>query len=150
MTLMTTAVASMVLEGKNHYVNNQLLGCGPYIQAFRETTYLDLLACNEVVPTFALWIGESTGLLGAPLQDISLYSPGNPDPSAGCDQQGASAVVAAEKLLRGDTTKTDTTSIRSVGSDWTVGIGFFVGKLFTTRPCGLFLSSYFLSLPPYS
>jgi len=103
MTPMTTAVASKVSEAENNNVNDQLLGRGPDIQTLGATAFDDLLACDEAVAAFALRIGECTGLLGATLEDISLHSPGNTDPSAGRDEQGAAAVVAAEELLRGDT-----------------------------------------------
>jgi hypothetical protein len=99
---MTTAGASKVSEAENNNVNDQLLGHGPDIQTPGATAFDDLLSSDEVVATFALRIGECTGLLGATLEDITLDSPGNTDPSAGCDEQGAAAVVAAEELLRGD------------------------------------------------
>ena len=101
---MTTAVASKVSQADddNHNVTDQLLGRGPGIQTLGATAFDDLLASDEVVAAFALRIGECTGLLGATLEDITLDSPGNTDPSAGCDEQGAAAVVPAEELLRGD------------------------------------------------
>ena len=102
MTPMTTAVRSKVSEAENNNVNDQLLGCGPDIQTLGATAFDDLLGRDEVVAAFALRIGECTGLLGATLEDRTLDSPGNTDPSAGCDEQGAAAVVAAEELLRGD------------------------------------------------
>jgi len=99
---MTKAVALKVLDAKNKNVNDQLLGCGPDIHTLRATAFDNLLANDEVVAAFAIQIGECTGLLGATLEDITLDSPGNTDPSAGCDEQGAAVVVAAEELLRGD------------------------------------------------
>jgi len=102
MTPMTMAVASKVSDAENKNGNDQLLGRGPDIQTLGSTAFDDLLASYEVVAAFALRIGECTGLLGATLADITLDSPGNPDPSAGCDEQGAAAVVAAAQLLRGD------------------------------------------------
>ena len=102
MTPMSTAVASKVSEAENNNVNDQLLGRCPEIQTHGATAFDDLLASDEVVTAFALQIGELTGLLGATLEDITLHSPGNTDPSAGRDEQGAAAVVAAEELLRGD------------------------------------------------
>jgi hypothetical protein len=102
MTQMTTTVASKVSEAENKNVNDQLLERGPDIQTLGATAFDDLLASDEVVAAFALRIRECTGLLGATLEDITLDSPGNTDPSAECDEQGAAAVVAAEELLRGD------------------------------------------------
>jgi hypothetical protein len=102
MTPMTTAVASKVSEAENKNVNDQLLGRGPDIQTLGATAFDHLLASDEVVAAFALRIGECTGLLGATVADITLDSPGNTYPSAGCDEQGAAAGVAAEELLRGD------------------------------------------------
>jgi hypothetical protein len=99
---MTTAVASKVSEAENKNFNDQLLGRGPEIQTLGSTAFDDLLASDEVVAAFALRIGECTGMLGATLEDITLDSPGNTDSSAGRDEQGAAAVVAAEELLRGE------------------------------------------------
>jgi hypothetical protein len=96
------AVASKVSEAENKNVNDQLLGHGLEIQTLGATAFNDLLASYEVVAAFALRIGECTGQLGATLEDITLDSPGNTDPSAGRGEQGAAAVVAAEELLRGD------------------------------------------------
>jgi hypothetical protein len=149
MTLMNTAVASKVSEAENNNVNNQLLGRGPDIQTLEAAAFNILLAREEVVAAFALWIAECTGLLGATLEDITLDSPGNTDPSAGCDEQGAAAVVAAKELLRGHVSMTGTVSPRPEGSDWTAGLGSFGGEPLTTRPPALFLPS-FLSLLPSS
>jgi len=104
MTPMTTAVASKVsqADNDNHNVNDQLLGRGPGIQTLGATAFDDLLTSIEVVVAFARQTGECIGLLGATLEDITLDSPGNTDPSAGRDEQRAAAVVAAEELLRGD------------------------------------------------
>jgi len=102
MTPMSMAVASKVSEAENDNINDQLLGRGPHIQALGATAFDDLLASDAVVAAFALWIGECTGLLGASLEGITLDSPGNTDPSAGRDEQGAAAVVPAEEPLRGD------------------------------------------------
>jgi hypothetical protein len=147
MTPMTTAVASKVSEAKNKNVNDQLLGRGPDIQTLGSTVFDDLLASDEVVAAFALRIGECPGLRGATLEDITLDSPGNPDRSAGCDEQEAAAVVAAAELLRGDAWMTATSSPRPEGSDWTAVLGSFVGEPLTTRPPGLFLPSFFSLLP---
>jgi len=102
---MTTAVASKVsqADNDNHNVNDQLLGHGPCIQTLGATAFDDLLTSNEVVVAFARQTGECIGLLGATLEDITLDSPGNTDPSAGRDEQRAAAVVAAEEPLRGET-----------------------------------------------
>jgi hypothetical protein len=100
---MTTAVASKVSQADdNHNVNDQLLGRGPGIQTLGATAFDDLLTSIEVVVAFARQTGECIGLLGATLEDITLDSPGDTDPSAGRDEQRAAAVVAAEEPLRGD------------------------------------------------
>jgi len=72
MTPMTTAVASSILEAENKNVNEQLLGCGLNIPTLGATAFDNLLARDEVVAAFALWIVESTGVLGATLEDITL------------------------------------------------------------------------------
>ena len=94
-----TAVASKVSEAENTNVNIQLLGHSTNIQRLGAAPLDDLLASDQVLGAFALWIGECTGLLGATLEVITLDSAGNTDPSAECDQQGAAAVVAAEEPL---------------------------------------------------
>jgi len=101
---MTTAVASKVspAENDNHNVNDQLLGRGPGIQTLGATAFDDLPTTIDVVVAFARQTGECIGLLEATLDDITLDSPGNTDPSAGRDEQRAAAVVAAEELLQGD------------------------------------------------
>ena len=95
---MTTAVASKVSEAED----DQLLGCGPGIQTLGATAFDNLLSSIEVVVAFARQTGECIGLLGVTLEDITLDSPGDTDPSAGRDEQRAAAVVAAEARLRGD------------------------------------------------
>ena len=89
---MTTAVASKVSEAEN----DQLLWRGPGIQTLGATTFDELLGSIEVVVAFARQTGECIGLLGVTFEDITLNSPGDTDPSAGRDVQGAAAVVAAE------------------------------------------------------
>jgi hypothetical protein len=95
---MTTAVASKVSEAEN----DQLLWCGPGIQTLGATTFDDLLTSIEVVVAFTLQTGECIGLLGVTLEDITLDSPSDTDPSTGRDEQRAAAVVAAEEPLRED------------------------------------------------
>jgi hypothetical protein len=100
---MTTAVASKVSQSDdNHNVNHQLLGRSPGIQTLGATAFDDLLSSIEVVVAFARQTGECIGLLGLTLEDITLDSPGDTDPSAGGDEQRAAAVVAADEPLRGD------------------------------------------------
>jgi hypothetical protein len=103
---MTTAVASKVSQGDNdnHNVNDQLLRRGPGIQTLGTTSFDDLLTSFEVVVAFARQTGECIELLGVTLEGITLDSPGeNTEPSAGCDEQRAAAVVAPDEPLRGET-----------------------------------------------
>ena len=95
---MTTAVASKGSEAEN----DQLLWRGPGIQTLGATAFDDLLTSIDVVVAFTLQTGECIGLLGVTLEDITLDSPGDTNPSAGHDEQRAAAVVAAEEPLRGD------------------------------------------------
>jgi len=53
---------------------------------------------------------ECTGLLWATLEGISFDSPGNTDPTAGCDELRAAEVIVAEEPLRGDASITATGS----------------------------------------
>jgi hypothetical protein len=98
MAPMSTAVASKVSEAEN----DQLLWHGPGVQTLGATAFDELLVSIEVVVAFARQTGECIGLLGVTLEDITLDSPGDIDPSAGRDEQRAAAVVAAEEPLRGD------------------------------------------------
>jgi len=99
MTPMTMAVASTVSEAEN----GKLLGRGPGIQTLGATAFDNLLTRLEVVVAFARQTGECIGLLGVTLEDMTLGSPGDTDPSAGRDEQRAAAVVAAEEPIQGDT-----------------------------------------------
>jgi len=138
MTPMTMAVASKVsqAENDNHKVNDQLLRRGPGIHALGATAFDDLLSSIEFVIAFPQQTAECMVLLGTTLEDITLDSPGNTDPSAGGDAQRAAVVIAAEELLRGDAWITAAGSPRPKGSDWTAGLGYFVGELLMTRPPG--------------
>jgi len=69
------------------------------IQTPGATAFGDLRISIEVVVAFARQTGECIGLLGVPLEDITLDSPGDTDPSAERDEQRAAAVVAAEEPL---------------------------------------------------
>jgi len=74
------------------------LGLGhapPNIELLGATAFLDLVASDEVDQAFALGIGDCTGLLGATLGGTSGEKILR---SAGRDEQGAVAVVAAEEL----------------------------------------------------
>jgi len=137
MTPMTTAVASKVSASEN----DKLPGRGLGIQTRAATAFDDLLSSIEVVVAFARQTGECTGLLGVPLEDTTLDSPGDTDPSAGRDEQRAAAVVAAKEPLEGDASMTAARSQRAEGSDWTAGLGSCVGEPLMTRPPGY-------SLPP--
>jgi hypothetical protein len=95
---MTTAVASKVSEAEN----DQLLWRGPGIQTLGATAFDDLETSIEVVVAFALQTAECIGLLGVALEDITLDSPGDTDPTTGRDEQRAAAVVAVEEPLRGE------------------------------------------------
>jgi len=67
----------------------------PNIELLGATAFVDLLASDEVDQAFALRIGDCTGLLGATLGGTSGEKILR---SAGSDEQGAEAVVAAEEL----------------------------------------------------
>ena len=95
---MSTAVPSKVSEAEN----DKLLGRGPGIQTLGATSFDDLLSSIEVVVAFARQTGECIGLLGVTLEEITMDSPGDTDPSAGRDEQRAAVVVAAEEPLQGD------------------------------------------------
>jgi hypothetical protein len=82
MTPTTTAVASKVSEAENDH----LLCRGPGIQTLGATTFDDLPTSIEVVVACTLQTGECIGLLGVTLEDITLDSPGDTDPSAGRDK----------------------------------------------------------------
>jgi len=101
MTLMTMAVASKILEANNDIVNDHLLGDSMDIQMLGATTFNNHLVRVSVIPAFALRIEECPRLLGATLGSITLDSPGNTDPSAEHDKQGAGAVVRAGEPLQG-------------------------------------------------
>jgi len=140
---MTTAVASKVsqADNDNHDVNDQLLGRDPGIQTLGATAFDQLLASIEIIVACARQTGECIGLLGVTFEDITLDSPGDTDPSAGYDEQGAAAVVVAGDPLRGDAWMTATGSPWSKGSNWMAGIGSSVGEPLKTRCPGY-------SLPP--
>jgi len=101
---MTSAVAAKVSEANNdnHNVSDQCLGRSPAIQTLGVTAFNDFQTSIEDIVAFTLQIGACIGLLGATLEDITLDSPGNTDPSAGRDEQGTVAVVAAEEPRRGE------------------------------------------------
>lgn len=101
MTLIIVTVASKDSEADNdnHNTNYQLLQNGAVKWTFRATTFNNVLARNEVIVALAQKMGECTGLLGVSLEVIISVSPGDTDPSTGCDELGAVAVVAADELL---------------------------------------------------
>jgi len=72
----------------------------PDIEILGATTFNDLLASVETIETFALRIGECSGLLGATMEVTTLEDPGeieNINPKRWTSEQGAAAVVAAEE-----------------------------------------------------
>jgi len=139
------AVALKVSESENY----QLLWRGPDIQTLVATAFNDLLTSLEVVVGFAPQTRECIGLLGVTLQDITLDSPGDTDPSAGRHEQRAAAVVAAEEPLQGDTRMTAAGSPKPEGSDCTAGLGCCMGEPLMTRPPGYSLPSFpsFILIP---
>jgi hypothetical protein len=94
----TTAVEFKVSEVEI----DKLLGCDPATQPLRATAFDNFLTSYEFVVAFTLQTGECIGLLGVTSGDFTLNSSGDPDRSAGCDEQGVAAVVRAEKPIRGD------------------------------------------------
>jgi len=67
------------------------------------TEFDDLSATDETIRTFALWIGECSGLLGATREVTSLGNPGEIEtmnPKRWTSEQGAGAGVPAEERLR--------------------------------------------------
>jgi hypothetical protein len=62
----------------------------------------NLLDSENVVTTFAQWIGKSAGLLGATLETITVESPSNADSSTAHNEHGAASVVSGKALPRRD------------------------------------------------
>jgi hypothetical protein len=60
------------------------------------------LANIEVIVAFARQTGECIGLLGLTLQDITLDSDGDTDPSVEHNEQRVAAVLVADTRLLGD------------------------------------------------
>jgi len=61
------------------------------------------LASDETIETFALGIGECSGLLGATIEVTTLENPGEIEtinPKRWTSEQGAAAVVAAAERSR--------------------------------------------------
>ena len=131
------AVALMVSEADN----DQVLWCTAGIQTLGATAFDNQPTNIDLVIAFAWQTGKCIGLLGVTLEDITSDSPGDRDPSAGCNHQRAGAVVAAEEPLQGDTWMTTAGSLRPEGSDSTLGFGSCVGEPLLTTPPGY-------SLPP--
>jgi len=72
----------------------------PDIEILGATAFDDLLASDETIETFALRIGECSGLLGATMEVTTLEDPGEIEtinPKRWTSEQGAAAVVAAEE-----------------------------------------------------
>jgi len=84
--------------------------------------------------------GDCTGLLGATLGSTSAERPQYR--SAGHDEQGAAAVVAAEVLHTDSAWMTATGSPSNEGRDRTAGLGSFVGEPLRTRPPGFSLHRF--------
>jgi hypothetical protein len=75
----------------------------PDIEILGATAFDDLLASDETIETFALRIGECSGLLGATMEVTTLGNPGEIEtinPKRWTSEQGAAAVVAAEERPR--------------------------------------------------
>ena len=75
----------------------------PDIEILGATAFDDLLASDETIETFALRIGECSGLLGATMEVTTLEDPGEIEtinPKRWTSEQGAAAVVAAEERPR--------------------------------------------------
>jgi hypothetical protein len=75
----------------------------PDIEILAATAFDDLLASDETIETFALRIGECSGLLGATMEVTTLENPGEIEtinPKCWTSEQGTAAVVAAEARPR--------------------------------------------------
>jgi hypothetical protein len=75
----------------------------PDIVILGATTFDDLLASDETIETFAIPIGECSGLLGATMEVTTLDNPREIEtinPKRWTSKQGAAAVVAAEERPR--------------------------------------------------
>jgi len=134
---MTMAVASKVSEAKNE----NLLGPSPGMETLSTIAFNNHLTSINIVVAFALQPGVCIRLLGVTLKDITFDSPCDTDPTAGCNEDKAVAVVAAEEPHNWDAWLTAGGSPQPNGSDWTAGLGSCVGELLMTRPPGY-------SLPP--
>jgi len=72
----------------------------PDIEIFGATAFDDLLASDETIETFALRIGECSGLLRATMEVTTLEDPGEIETinrKRWMSEQGATAVVTAEE-----------------------------------------------------
>jgi hypothetical protein len=72
----------------------------PDIEILRATAFDDLLASDETIETFALRIGECSGLPGATMVFTTLENPGDIEtinPNRWTSEQGAAGEVAAEE-----------------------------------------------------
>jgi len=72
----------------------------PDIEIFGANAFDDLSASDETIETFALRIGECSGLLGATMEATTLEDPGEIEtinPKRWTSKQGAAALVAAEE-----------------------------------------------------
>jgi len=72
----------------------------PDIEILGANAFDDLSASDETIETFALRIGECSGLLGATMEVTTLEDPGEIEtinPKRWTSEQGAAAVVAAEE-----------------------------------------------------
>jgi len=71
----------------------------PDIETVRATAFDNLLASDAIIVSFALRIGECSGMLGATMEVTTLEDPGETEtiiPKRWTSEQAAAAVVPAE------------------------------------------------------
>ena len=102
-TLMINSTSEIPVDPDGKPKENSEDSPTPDIEILGATAFDDLLASDETIDTFALQIGECSGLLGATMEVTTLENPGEIEtinPKHWTSAQGAAAVVAAEQRPR--------------------------------------------------